>query len=59
MKVAARSVLVLSVLSTTPMAPAEAAWVLWAHSYELWVDKNKDAHRRDVTWKKVATTPGR
>jgi len=56
MKVVARSVLVLSVLSSTPMAHAEAAWVPWAHSYELWVDKNNDTHRRDVTWKKVNAT---
>ena len=30
--VVARSVLILSVLGSTPMAHAEAAWVLWAHT---------------------------
>jgi hypothetical protein len=47
---------VLSLLTSTVTAHAEGAWVLWAHSYELWVDKNKDTHRRDITWTKVAAT---
>ena len=37
-------------------AHAEGAWVLWKHSYEVWVDTNKDNHRRDVAWKKVKAT---
>jgi|SRR5215471_2779913 len=53
------SLLVLVLLISTATAPAMTAWVLWAHSYEIWVDKNKENHRRDVTWKKVAATPGK
>jgi hypothetical protein len=47
---------VLSVLPLAMSAHAESAWVLWKHAYEVWVDSNKDNHRRDVAWKKVATT---
>jgi len=25
----------------------------WKHSYEVWIDANKDSHRRDVARKKV------
>ena len=25
---------------------AEITWVLWEHSYEVWVDNNKEAQRR-------------
>ena len=32
---------------------AEITWVLWEHSYEVWIDTNKDSHRREVSWKKV------
>jgi hypothetical protein len=28
--------------------------VLWAHSYEVWVDGNKTEHRREVAWNKMA-----
>jgi hypothetical protein len=64
MKVLTRSVLVFSLLvlalfNATATAHAMGAWVLWAHSYEMWVDKNKENHRRDVTWKKVAATPAK
>src|SRR5215831_8078841 len=40
-------------------ADAEGVWVLWEHSYEVWVDKNTADHRRDVAWKKVAATQAR
>jgi hypothetical protein len=30
--------------------------VLWAHSYEVWVDENKTEHRREVAWNKMART---
>jgi hypothetical protein len=30
--------------------------VLWKHGYEARVDSNKDNHRRDVHWTKVAAT---
>jgi hypothetical protein len=46
----------VSCLPFAGVAYAERAWVLWEHSYEVWVDKNKDNHRRDVAWKKVAST---
>jgi hypothetical protein len=45
-----------SVLTSVTTADAESAWVLWEHSYEVWVDKNKENHRRDVAWKKVNAT---
>ena len=46
----------LSLLTSAATAHAEGAWVLWKHSYEVWVDTNKDSHRRDVAWKKVKAT---
>jgi hypothetical protein len=47
----------LSLLTSLPgTAHAEGAWVLWKHSYEVWIDANKDSHRRDVAWTKVART---
>ena len=48
--------LVLSLLAWAAPAHAEGAWVLWEHSYEVWVDSNKENHRRDGYWKKVTTT---
>ena len=48
--------LALFLLTSATTAHAGGAWVLWAHSYELWIDKNKESHRRDVAWKKVAAT---
>ena len=48
--------LALSLLICAATAYAEGAWVLWKHSYEVWVDTNKDNHRRDVAWKKVKAT---
>ncbi len=48
--------LALCLLTSTTTAYAASAWVLWEHAYEVWVDNNKDNHRRDVAWKKVATT---
>ena len=47
----ARGVLLLvafSVLTSAATAHAQSAWVLWEHSYEVWIDTNKDSHRRDV-----------
>jgi hypothetical protein len=46
----------LTLLTSAATAHAEGAWVLWKHSYEVWVDTNKDNHRRDVAWKKVKAT---
>ena len=48
--------LALSLLAWAATADAEGAWMLWKHSYEVWVDTNKDSHRRDVAWKKVKAT---
>ena len=49
--------LILSLLAlvTTAVTTAysEGAWVLWKHSYEVFVDKNKENHRRELSWKKV------
>ena len=50
----ARLLLALSLLSSAATADAECAWVLWEHSYEVWIDSNKENHRRDGYWKKVA-----
>ena len=52
----ARGLVAFGLLSSTATVDAESSWVLWAHSYEVWVDKNKDNPRRDVVWKKVAVT---
>ena len=41
-------------LTSAATAHAESSWVLWQHSYEVWIDTNKDSHRRDVAWKKVS-----
>ncbi len=43
----------LSVLPWHATIRAEGAWVLWAHSYEVFVDANKDQHRRHVSWRRV------
>ena len=48
--------LALSLLICAATAYAEGAWVLWKHSYEVWVDSNKENHRRDGAWKKVKAT---
>jgi hypothetical protein len=40
-------------LASAATAHAESKWVLWKHSYEVWIDTNKVSHRRDVAWKKV------
>jgi hypothetical protein len=45
--------LALSLLISAATAYAEGAWVLWEHSYEVWVDSNKENHRRDGYWKKA------
>ena len=50
------SVIALALLTSAATAYAASAWVLWEHAYEVWVDSNKDNHRRDVAWKKVAMT---
>jgi len=49
----------LSLLASATTAHAKGAWVLWKHSYEVWVDSYKVDHRRDVTWKKIAATSGK
>src|SRR2546429_5141143 len=46
----------LSLLTSAATAHAQSAWVLWEHSYEVWVDSNKENHRRDGYWKKVTAT---
>jgi hypothetical protein len=46
----------LSLLIWTTTASAESAWVLWKHSYEVWIDTNKVSHRRDVAWNKINAT---
>src|SRR5262249_54134952 len=38
----------LALLISAATAHAKGAWVLWKHSYEVWVDSNKVDHRRDV-----------
>jgi hypothetical protein len=43
-------------LTSAATASAEGAWVLWEHSYEVWIDSNKENHRRDGYWKKVTAT---
>jgi len=54
---AMRSLLVvLWFFAAAATAHAEGAWVLWEHSYEVWVDSNKENHRRDGYWKKVTAT---
>jgi hypothetical protein len=52
----ARFLLALSLLASAETAHAESKWVLWKHSYEVWIDANKVGHRRDVAWKKVNVT---
>ncbi len=49
----------LSLLASAPTAPAESKWVLWKHSYEIWIDTNKVSHRRDISWKKVTVAAGK
>ena len=46
----------LSLLTSAATAHAQSAWVLWEHSYEVWIDSNKENHRRDGYWKKVTAT---
>lgn len=48
--------LAFTLLTSAATSHAQSAWVLWEHSYEVWVDSNKENHRRDVYWKKVAAT---
>ena len=49
----ASPLLALSLLSSVTTAHAAGKWVLWQHSYEVWVDGNKESHRRDGGWRKV------
>ena len=54
MRLARRALLLaLYLLTSAATAHAHSAWVLWKHSYEVWIDTNKDSHRREVSWKKV------
>ena len=48
--------LVLFLVTSVTTAYSEGAWVLWKHSYAVFVDSNKDRHRREVSWKKVTAT---
>src|SRR5215468_2083141 len=52
----ASAIAALSLFASVTTVNAKGAWVLWKHSYEVWVDSNKADHRRDVAWKKVAAT---
>jgi hypothetical protein len=45
-----------SLLTSAATAHAESKWVLWKHSYEVWIDTNKVRHRRHIAWKKVSVT---
>lgn len=38
---------------------AQGGWVLWEHSYEVFVDAHKDPHRRNVSWKRVTVLAAR
>src|SRR5262249_26615818 len=48
--------LALCLLTFPATAYAASACVLWEHAFEVWVDGNKDDHRPDSRWTKVATT---
>ena len=48
--------LAFSLLTSAATASAECAWVLWEHSYEVWIDSHKESHRRDGDWKKATAT---
>src|SRR2546425_9931616 len=37
----------LFLLASAATASAGCAWVSWEHSHEVWVDSNKENHRRD------------
>ena len=43
----------LVVVASGTAVGAQGAWVLWEHSYEVFVDANKDPHPRNVSWKRV------
>jgi hypothetical protein len=47
----------LSLLTSAATASAEGAWVLWEHSYEVWVDSNKENHRPDL-YRRASTASG-
>jgi hypothetical protein len=52
-------IVALSLLTSAATADAQRAWVVWEHSYEVWVDNNKEHHRREGYWKKVTATAGK
>jgi hypothetical protein len=52
----ATQIIMLSLCTSTATVSAEAAWVRWKHSYEVWVDSYRTDHRSDVSWHRVATT---
>jgi len=40
-------------------ALADSGWVLWEHTYEVFVDDNKNQQRRSVSWKRVTAVAAR
>jgi hypothetical protein len=48
--------LALSLLTSAATAHAASTRGAMEDSYEVWVDSNKDSHRRDVAWRKVSAT---
>ena len=44
----------LCLLTSAATAHAESKWVLWKHSYEVWIDTNKVGHRREFILAELA-----
>jgi hypothetical protein len=49
----------LVVVASSAAAGPQGGWVLWEHSYEVFVDANKDSQRRNVSWKRVTVLAAR
>jgi len=49
----------LLVVASSTAAGAQGGWVLWEHSYEVYVDANKDSQRRNVSWKRITVLAAR